>query len=71
MVVPEAVGHAFEGFDFVVDAFHGAGGNGSVEISQNAVFVRFDGVGEFRQFGDVGRSGGGNPGVELEDGGVF
>ena len=23
MVVTEAVGHTFEGFDFVVDAFHG------------------------------------------------
>ena len=26
-VVTEAVGHAFECFDFVVDAFHGAGGD--------------------------------------------
>lgn len=71
MVVTEAVGHTFEGLDFVVDSFHGFGGNRHVEIGEDAVLVGFDGAGEFRQFGDVGRSGGGEPGVELEGGGMF
>lgn len=51
-VVTETVGHTFEGFDFVVDTFHGAGRDGFVEVGQDAVTMRIHGIGHFDEFGD-------------------
>ena len=51
-VVTEAVGHAFECFDFVVDAFHWAGGDRFVEIGEDAVTMGFHGIRHFDEFGD-------------------
>ena len=51
-VVAKAVGHAFESFDFVVDTFDGAGRDGFVEISQDAVTMGLHGIGHFDEFGD-------------------
>ena len=66
IVVTEAVGHTFDGLDFVADAFHRAGGDRLVEIGEDTVTVGFDGIGEFRQFGDVGRPCGRDLGTALE-----
>ena len=56
-VVTEAIGHTFEGFDFVVDTFHGACGDGFVEIGEDAVTMGIHGIRHFGEFGYLGCSG--------------
>ena len=53
-VITEAVGHTFEGFDFVVDALDHGGGDGLVVEGENAVGVGGYGACEFDEFRDAG-----------------
>ena len=52
-LVPEAVGLAFHGFDFIIGPFQGAGGDGVVIVSQDAPAVEGQGLGEFIKHGDL------------------
>ena len=47
LVVAVSVGHAFEDFDFVVDAFEQAGVQGPAAVGENAVEAVFEIASEF------------------------
>lgn len=47
VVVPEAIGHTFECFDFVVDSLDHGGGDRFVVVGQDTACVLGDGQSEF------------------------
>lgn len=51
--IAEAVGLAFHGLDFIVDAFERAGRDRVIVPGEDAVLMFFEGVGEFEQHGDA------------------
>ena len=66
-LVTEAVSLTFHGFDFVVGAFQGAGGDRVIIVGQDAPAIEGQSFGEFNQHGNAGSRSPVHP--ILEDGG--
>ena len=71
LAIAEAIGLAFHGLDFVVDAFQGAGGDAVVVEGEDALAVFLQGAGELSQHADAGSVGAANPIVENSSGRGF
>lgn len=61
LVVSEAIGLAFHGFDLVVRAFQGARGNGVGVVGQDSQRMKTEGPGEVLKHADARRFGVADP----------